>query len=174
MQNTKIQHNLVWFSGNKVGFISEGTAILDAMFQNPDLEQWLLKKEMKVSWREGIFERLLSLSEDSPLEQGRTLKNVRIWRLKKDFPMEARFLFLEELRSKFGEPVLWNYDVIYKEAMGTENLDMIFKHFSQENSSIPAEFEYPLSISDVIELFDHGSREFYYIDRYNFVKIPFL
>lgn len=115
MQNAKILNHLVWFSGNKVGFLADETAILDVMFQTPDLENWLIKKGFQVSWREDIFERLLDLSDDLMQEKGRTLKNVRIWRLKKDFPMEARFLFLEELRKNFGEPVLWNYDFLQRD-----------------------------------------------------------
>lgn len=172
VQNGKIQHNLVVFSGNNVGFISCGTATVDEMFQSEEMERWLQSKSLNVVWKEGIYLRLVETAGDFSDEKGKGVKAVRIWRLGAKFPKEGRFLFLREFRHEFGEPSICDYEVIFQEEMGTDNLETIYSALSTKEFS--ADSQYPLTISDVIELYDLESREFYFIDRYRFEPIDFL
>ncbi|MFI3255393.1 MAG: YodL domain-containing protein, partial [Eubacteriales bacterium] len=135
---------------------------------------WLVEKNLNVVWKEGVYLRLVDSSGSYSDEKSGGIMAVRIWRLKPDFPMEARFMFLEDLQVRFGEPIMDNYQAIFTEEMGTENLDTIYSHLSQRTPDFLPGFGYPLSVSDVIELFDKEQREFYFIDRYRFEKIPFI
>ncbi len=172
MQKTKIQHNLILWGGNHAGFISNGRATVDTMFQSPDLAQWLENKGYSVLWKEGVYLRLVDSADKYGSENSGGIKSVRVWRMNNAYPLEAKFLFLEDLRRNYGEPTQTSYDCIFEEEMGTENLETIFTHLSGEGAT--ADFGYPLSISDVIELYDQEERLFFYVDRYNFVQIPFL
>ncbi len=172
MQNLKISNNLVSYSGNNIGFISKDTCTLDIMFKNQEIQEYLEEKELEVLWKADIFTRLLDSAGEFGSDTCQKVRSVRIWRIKKEFTAEAKFLFLDDLRNRFGEPKISDFEAIYQEEMGTENLDLIFKVLSEKD--LYEDLAYPLSISDVIELYDKKSRTFYYIDRYDFVEIPFL
>lgn len=172
MHNTKISNNLLLYNGNHAGFISSGRVTVDTMFHSKELEQWLRKKGYDVLWKEGVFLRLVDSADSFGSENSKGVKTVRIWRLRKDYPMEARFLYLSEFRKNFEEPAIHIYERIFQEEMGTENLEIIYQFLSGEGAT--GDFGYPLSISDVIELFDDQNSTFYYIDRYRFEVIDFV
>ncbi len=172
MQKQEIRHNLIVWSGNHVGFISSKKATVDVMFKNQEITHWLETKGYQVVWKEGIYLRLVDSAQQLGSENARGIKSVRIWRMNKESPLEARFQFLKDLRELYGEPVMENYECIFQEDMGTENLETIFAHLSGDEAT--ADFGYPLSISDVIELFDEEESTFYYIDRYQFEPIDFV
>lgn len=172
MQNAKILDNRVVFCGNHIGFISCGTATLDQMFRSEELEVWLQGKGLKVLWKEGIYLRLVDTSRNFTDDGKKSIKTVRIWRLNQDFPVEGRFMFLDDMRMNYGEPSIQNYSPIFQEEMGTDNLETIYSTLAEKEYS--SDFAYPLSVSDVIELFDEKSREFYFISRYRFEPVNFL
>lgn len=171
VQNLKVCNNLISYSGNNIGFVSNGTCTLDVMFQNQEIQTYFETKRLRVVWKPDIFTRLLDSAGQFAGDGGKIARTVRIWRMKNDFPTEAKFLFLDDLRNRFGEPKISDFEAIYQEEMGTENLDLIFKVLSEKD--LYEDLAYPLSISDVIELYDQECHVFYYIDRYDFVEIPF-
>lgn len=173
MQNAKIIHNLIVYSGNHVGFVSNGRATVDVMFQSQEMEQWLQGKGLEVLWKADVFARLVESDGHFGSENKKGIKTVRVWRLNKQFPQEGRFSFLADFRKNYGEPKESQYECIFQEEMGTENLEIIYDHLSQEKSELAASFSYPLSVSDVIELFDNEEKQFFYVDRYDFVEIDF-
>ncbi|MFI3255042.1 MAG: YodL domain-containing protein [Eubacteriales bacterium] len=173
MQNARIVHNLVVYSGNHVGFITDGRATVDEMFQSQEMEQWLQGKGLKVLWKPDVFTRLLESADSFGSESKKGIKTVRVWRLNKQFPQEGRFSFLADFRKNYGEPNEKQYQSIFQDEMGTENLEIIYDHLSRENEDLSSSFAYPLSVSDVIELFDSEESLFFYVDRYDFVQIDF-
>ncbi len=174
MQNAKITHNMVVYSGNHIGFITDGRATVDEMFRSQEMETWLKGKKLKVLWKPDVFSRLMESGEDYGSNSKKGIKSVRVWRLNKDFPQEGRFSFLPDFLENYGKPSKCQYESIFQEAMGTENLEIIFDYLSQEKSELASSFSYPLSVSDVIELFDKEENRFFYVDRYDFVEIQFI
>lgn len=160
------------FYGNPAGILKESKVILDKMFQCKEFEKWLEEKKLEAVWKEGIFERMArGKLMDEQLVLSEPLKKIRIWQLKPDSDFNLRFSNYEYLKKNHLEPTIGNYATVFDGALATNDLEEIYTKFNVDH---PDDFEgHSLSISDVVELYDENSRDFYYVDSMGYEKVGF-
>lgn len=162
------KEGIVEYYGNRAGYIKDNTAVMDEMFRRDEVEQYLTGENgMNVIWKNGVYDSLA---------QGKTvdatmLKHCRIHQLKPDVDVRMKFIsYTDLLQRGFGNPDMSNYKIVFDDSLGTNDLDEIYELLNREKC--PEGYTgYPLSQSDVIELYDEDGSEFYYVDSYGFVKL---
>lgn len=164
------KEGILQYYGNKAGYIRDGTAFVDEMFKKADVEEFLAKENgFKVEWQKGIYDKLVQGKIDNTNQV--TLKNCRLYQLKASTNIETRFIGYKTLKERgFAEPNVEDYKVVYDGNIGTNNLEGIYARF--DASDKPEGFtETGIFISDVIELYDENSSEFYYVNPSGFEKL---
>lgn len=172
MNNIQIERGQIRYFGNTVGYVSEEAAIVDPMFQRADLEAYLLKQEAikEVQWVDGVYDRLLK--NPSGMAEVLLLKKCRIWQLKPDVDIYMKFIDYERMVDRFGEPKPESYEVVYDGEVDTNELEELYDKFKEE--PLPMGYQgHALTLSDVIELYQEHSREYFYVDLYGFRPIAF-
>lgn len=162
------KEGIVEYYGNRAGYIKDNAAIMDEMFRREEIEQQLKNENiMNVIWKDGVYDKLIR----GETEDLTVLKNCRIHQLKPNVDMRMKFISYAELQNRgFGKPDMSNYRIVFDGSLGTNDLEEIYDLLSREER--PEDYSgYPLSQSDVIELYDKDGSEFYYVDSYGFVKL---
>lgn len=162
--------NRLVFYGNMVGYVNNNTAVVDEMFQTDELTRYLNRLNLTPQWEDGVFDRLAA-GEVPSEELDQPMKNCRIWQLKKEVDVAMRFIGFEDLVKKFGEPDAENYHQVFDGNLGTNDLEQIYT-ICRDNPP-PGYQGYRMALSDVVELYDEGSSEFYFCDRVGFRPIRF-
>lgn len=174
MQHTGVRGNRVYYYGNAAGYIDNGKAIIDTMFQNDELAAWLRSSQkLPVEYREGVYDRLAAGTQyGNDSRNSPTLQTCRIWQLKPEVDPLIKFKDYDELLVlTHGPPDPANYRLVYECETGSDDLDDIYERLRDRPP--PGFNGNPIAISDVIELCgEHGS-EFHYIDRRDFVEVDF-
>ena len=171
MKGIEIKNGCIYFYGNPAGYINKETATLDNMFQGSELESWCAKRNLTPQWMNGIYDKLISGNTRQTRDTPRPFKSCRIWQLKPDVDVLMKFISYEEMIKQFGEPETDNYDIVYDGQIETNNLEDIWTEFNSQ--LIPNFTGHSLSMSDIIELYDHTGSDFYYVDRFGFKEIAF-
>ena len=169
MRGIELKNGRLLYYGNPAGYQAEGAVVADPMFQREDLSRWLGQRGLAVRWEAGVYERLSSGQPLNAEQAGSALKLCRIWQLGPEAPVEARFLSLERMTAAFGPPDPARYRVVYDGCPGAEALEDLWDKFSHT----ALEGGHPLSISDVVELYDGDGSTFFYCDRTTFRPIDF-
>jgi len=171
MNGIQIKNNCILFYGNTAGYIENGKAVVDPMFQCEELTDYLVEKQkLEVRWTDGVFDRM---ANGKPDLDGNTpiLKECRIYQLKPDVDAMMKFIGYDELLERFGEPNLENYSAVYDGQLETNDLEAIYEKFNLHH---PTGFQgHSLSMSDVVELYDSSGSTFHYVDRFGFKEISF-
>ena len=150
------------YYGNRVGFVKNDTAYVDEMFRKKDIEEFLSGENgLNIEWRNDIYDRLV---------QG-NVEGCRLYQLKAATDIRMRFIGYDELKDRgFAEPNIDDYRVVYDGSMGTDNLEKIYAKFDAQEK--PKDFEESgIYISDVIELYDDETNEFYYVNTQGFRRL---
>ena len=60
MKQIRIENGILLYYGNRAGRVTKGCAVVDPMFQGPELEGFLRKQTsiQEIQWKDGIFDRL--------------------------------------------------------------------------------------------------------------------
>lgn len=172
MKPIQIQNGVVVYYGNRVGIIQDSQAVIDPMFEREDLKNFLEHQQsvQEIKWQNGMFERLVSCSFQSPEQPA--LKNVRVWQLKPDVNILMKFISYDEMCRQFGLPQKENYQPVYDGAVETNELEALYAKF---NTKCPEGYTgHSLSISDVLELYDDKGSTFHYVDRIGFQQMEFF
>ena len=158
------EHGIISFYGNQVGYVKRDTAYVDPMFEKEELIGYLKEeRSLQIKLQEGIYDKLIS---GEPQEEAE-LKRCRIYRMKPEVDARLKFIGLDELeRRGFGKPDPKNYEVVFDGDIGTNDLERIYAIHQQGSGQ-------SLFISDVVELYDDESSNFYYMDRFSFKEIEF-
>ncbi|MDR0951508.1 MAG: hypothetical protein LBM18_01105 [Oscillospiraceae bacterium] len=167
----ELRNGVIHYYGNPAGYVEKNTAAVDEMFSCPELTAWLNKRGLTAEWREGVYERLASGIAASPRDNPAPLKACRIWQLRDDVDVMMKFISLDELHKRFGEPEADNYRLVFEGTVSTNELEEIWTLFNTERP--PGFVGHSLSMSDVVELYDHADSDFYYVDRFGFEQISF-
>ena len=172
MKSIEIRSGRVYYYGNPAGYVDDlGGAVMDNMFRGGELENWLSKRGLDPEWKDGVYDRL---SNGGPAQAGEPpipLKSCRVWQLKPDVDVMMKFISYEEMTGQFGEPDPENYSLVYDGQIETNDLEAIWTKFNTQHP--PGYTGYSLSMSDVVELYDHTGSEFHYVDRFGFRRISF-
>lgn len=172
MKSIYIENGIIMYYGSRVGTITGGCAVADPLFQGPELTDFLSKQRniQEIQWMNGLYDRLMNAPKEADIRQA-VLKNVRVWQLRPDVDIRIKFIPFEELHRNFGLPDLSNYERVYDGAADTNDLESLYLKFRDQNP--PGFAGYPMSISDVIELYDSQGSSFYYVDRRGFQQVEF-
>jgi hypothetical protein len=173
LSGIEMKNGCIVYYGNPAGYIKEDRATVDKIFQSTEFEEWIFEKMLIPNWKDGVFERISNGEKAEELHEGeKSLKNVRIWQLKADSDFELRFRAYDEVLKSSGKPSMANYETVYDGELETNDLEAVYAKFNMDQ---PNGFTgHSLSISDVVELYDEGGSEFYYVDRIGFQKIEFV
>ena len=172
MKTIYIENGIIMYYGSRAGQVTGGCATADPMFQGPELTDFLNKQRniQDIRWMDGIYDRLMNAPKDVGIHQ-MTLKNVRVWQLKPEGDIRMKFIPFDELNQTFGPPDESNYKTVYDGAVDTNDLEALYLKFRDQN---PQGFTgYPMSISDVLELYDGQGSTFYYVDKKGFQQVEF-
>lgn len=172
MERIKVKNSLIYYYGSPTGYLKDGKANIDTMFQCEEIANWCKEKKLEPCFSEGIFESLARKEDVSQfMKSEQTLKNVRIWQLKADSDFSMRFISFDEFKERFGEPNKNKFEVVYDGNLSTNNLDGIYEIC---NLNHPNGYNgHSLSMSDVVELYDDNASSFHYVDRFGFKEIDF-
>lgn len=169
MRGIEQRNGCVFYYGNPAGYIDHDTAVMDDAFQNTELERWLEQNRLAATWMDGVYERLASGNiPDTQGEIAPILKNCRIWQLR---PNAAAWKDIVCFGKPLPEPDFDDYSVAYDGQVDTNDLEGIYDRFTEQS---PSGFSgHPLSVSDLVELYDSGGRAFYFLDRTRFRQVDF-
>lgn len=164
--------NRIQYYGSPVGYLREDHAVVDAMFQTGELMTFLGKQHFTIEWRDGVYDRLVLGEQEGVDATSYALKYCRIWQLRGDTSIEMRFIDYARFLSVFGEPKPDFYAAIFDGQVETNNLEELYDKF-RSGELPPGYTGHPLSMSDVIELYDEAGSTFHYCDRFGFRQIAF-
>lgn len=178
MSGIKIENGTILFYGNAAGYVSNGRAVVDPMFQGDELSDFLARQRdvREVKWTEGVFDRLMS-GQKEPHEI-RLLKDCRVWQLKPDVDIHMKFISYDDMLNRYGPPDPDNYQVVYDGEVDINDLEGLYAKFNADERP-PGYTGYSLSMSDVVELYDANASdagvgsEFHYVDRFGFRQVDF-
>jgi len=171
MKAIEIKNGCVFYYGNPAGYVEQETAVLDNLFHGGELESWIAKRNLTPRWTDGVYDRLANGAPARAGETAAPLKSCRIWQLKPDVDVMMKFVSYDEMVKGFGEPGPANYNLVYDGQIETNDLEAIWTKFNTRHP--PGYTGHSLSMSDVIELYDHTGSEFHYVDRFGFQQIDF-
>ena len=171
MKPIRIENGIVIYYGNLAGRIRNGQAVVDPMFQVPELKEFLEKQRSvnEIKWQDGIFDQLASGQGET--REIQSLQNCRVWQLKPEVDICKKFIGYDALIQKFGMLNPEDYRLVFDGAVDTNNLEALYTKFNVDH---PASYAgHSLSMSDVLELYDESGSSFYYLDSFDFKQVDF-
>ena len=169
MRGIELKNGCIIFYGNPAGYIEKDAAVMDAMFQSGELERWLSRNHLTPKWTDGVYERLSSGSIPTTSDEAAVmLKSCRIWQLK---PGAAAWKDIVTFGRPLPKPKIEDYTVVYDGQLDTNDLEAIYDKFTERRP--PGFSGRPMSVSDLVELYDGGGSDFYYLDRTCFRPVEF-
>lgn len=171
MKSIRIENGVIVYYGNLVGRVTGGRAVVDPMFEGPELNAFLEKQRniREVKWSDGTFDRLTNGPRET--HEIQLLKRCRVWQLKPDVNVRMKFIGYDELLRDFGPPDPANYQKVFDGAVDTNDLESLYTKFNIDH---PADYAgHSLSMSDVLELYDDLTSTFHYVDRFGFKQVDF-
>ena len=167
----QMKNGCLIYYGSLIGYQAKNQAevTVDPQFRREELEAWLVRHNLVPRWEEGVYERLAN-GDFRVGENGAELYSCRIWQLKPETPIEMRFIGLDAMTQKHGGPTPEQYHVVYDGRLQDNNLEKLWNQFSRTPLGPDGQ---PLTISDVVELYNASGSSFFYIDRYGFQPVDF-
>ena len=175
MKRIYVQNGIVFFYGNPAGYLGDGKAVIDCMFQKEELVSFV-KEQFLVEpvFREGVYDRLsegggVKETAEGSIGEGRRL---RIYQLGQDSPIMMRFISLAEREKRgFEKPQQKEYALVYEGEVDTFSLEDVWEKFGRR---VPRDFEgHALSISDVVEFSEEEVSRYFYVEPKGFAEITF-
>ena len=175
MKRIYAQNGIVFFYGNPAGYLGDGKAVIDCMFQKEELVSFV--KELgflETVFREGVYDRLsegggVKETAEASIGEGRRL---RIYQLGQDSPIMMRFISLAERKKRgYDRPRREEYVRVYEGEIENYSLEEVWEKYGRR---VPEGFQgHALSISDVIEFADGENSRFFYIEPSGYEEIRF-
>ncbi|WP_317368297.1 YodL domain-containing protein [uncultured Tyzzerella sp.] len=157
-----IEKDILYYYGNKIGYLYEETLYIDENFKTDLLEEYIKNVDFNYIFEKEIFDKI-SKGDFLKGVIPKQLKKCRVWRLKNEVDEFLKFIPYKEVIEKYRKVVIENYEIVYDEEVETNDLQEIFEKFNNE--------EKYLYISDLIELYNNNESEVYYIDKFHFFNI---
>jgi hypothetical protein len=129
MRGIEQRNGCVFYYGNPAGYIDRDVAVMDAMFQNDELERWLTRNQLNAQWTNGVYERIADGNVPTYSDKAMpVLKNCRIWQLK---PGAAAWKDIVTFGRPLPEPKMEDYAVVYDGQLDTNDLEAIYDKFTE-------------------------------------------
>lgn len=168
MAGIDLKDGLLTYYGNPAGYRGKMGIVADTIFRSAELEKWLEERGLTPRWEEGIYDRL---SQGEWRGQGDTALlpgKCRIWQLTSVADSALRFVSYEQAAIR-GGPRREDYAAAYDGVAADGDPESVWEQFRLRDVGEG----HPLSISDVIELYDVESSRFYYVDQTQLRPISF-
>ena len=175
MKRIYVQSGIVFYYGNPAGYLGDGTAVIDCMFQKEELVSFV-KEQFLVEpvFREGVYDRLsegggVKETAEVSIGEGRRL---RIYQLGQDSPIMMRFISLAERKKRgYDRPRREEYVRVYEGEIENYSLEEVWEKYGRR---VPEGFQgHALSISDVVEFADGEVSRFFYVEPSGYEEIRF-
>ena len=166
MKGITIEKDTIVYYGNAAGYVSGNKAIVDPLFESQEMQDFLNRQKdiSEVKWVDGVFDRLSNGQKET--HELTLLKNCRIWQLR---PGAAVWKDIVSFGKPLPEPALEDYAVVYDGQLDSNDLEAIYDKFTERRP--PGFSGHPMSVSDLVELYDSGGSAFYYLDRTCFRQV---
>ena len=117
MKNIYFRDGILIYYGNPAGYLSEGTVVLDSIFDKEEIIAFLSGKEkLAVEIRSGVYDRLSEGGGTEMTVEAAKGRRIRIYQLKQDSPFMMRFISLAEREKRgFEKPQQKEYALVYEE-----------------------------------------------------------
>lgn len=165
------QNRLIFYD-NPVGYVcGDGiSAVVDEMFQRPELQKELERLRLTPQWRSGVYDQLISGSA-LITDTGEELKRCRVWQLRPNVDVGMRFIDHKTMVERFGAPTMDRYQLVYDGQLGTNDPEQVYTICRDVP---PKDYcGHAMAMSDVVELYDRYGSSFYYCDRVGVQEISF-
>lgn len=164
---------IIYYYGNPVGRLLEEKAMIDSMFDKPDLVDYIaheLSREVIVA--EEVYYSIFHASEEPKSQDDLIIMKIRIYQLSASASLKARFVTLAEREvENLGLPERKEYDLVYEMSTDHFDLEEIWDCFTKR---LPRDYKgRSMSISDVVELDNGKESSFFYLERMGFTPITF-
>ena len=149
MKRIYVQNGIVFYYGNPAGYLGDGKAVIDCMFQKEELVSFV-KEQFLVEpvFREGVYDRLsegggVKETAEVSIGEGRRL---RIYQLGQDSPIMMRFISLAERKKRgYDRPRREEYVRVYEGEIENYSLEEVWEKYGRR---VPEGFQgHALSIS---------------------------
>lgn len=173
MKNIYFRDGILIYYGNPAGYLSDGKAVLDSIFDKEEIISFLSEKEkLAVEIQSGVYDRLSEGGGMAETKIEMAGRRIRIYQLKQGSPFMMRFVSLAEREKRgFEEPQPEEYVLVYEGETDTFRLEDVWEKFGRR---VPKDFEgHALSISDVVEFSDEKASRFFYVEPKGFAEITF-
>lgn len=157
--------NIVRYYGSPAGYVRNSTVTADPLFRTEELEDFFVQRGLSVRWVEGLYERLAQggdIASQPP-------KSCRVWQLKPQADPELKFAPYHRVAERWGGPRREDYSAVYDGPVEDADPEAVWERFR----FCDVGEGHPLSISDIIELYDEDGGEYFYIDRTRLLPIDF-
>jgi hypothetical protein len=155
--------------GRPVGIIRKGEAAVDSGCQAAELNRFLMRHCDKVKFQYGLAEKLQT---EYTYETAHLIQNARLWQLKPTADTALMFASYSDLIRRKTAVQKENYDVTFDGDISTSDPEKAYSIF--RNRPATACRGHPITLSDVIELYNPLQSRFYYVDRFALKQIEFI
>lgn len=152
-----------------IGYYEKETAVLDAAFLGCAVGRQLIRMGKNVIWRNGVAKDLEQIKTKAAVSHC-----VRVYQLKEKVEPCKKFISYSELCRRFGGIDTEDYRVVFDGNVGSEDREELYEIFNA--AVLPKAYRgHRLTISDVLELYDHDDQwiQAWYLDMEGFVPITF-
>jgi hypothetical protein len=136
MKRIYVQNGIVFFYGNPAGYLGDGKAVIDCMFQKEELVSFVKERFLvEPVFREGVYDRLsegggVKETAEVSIGEGRRL---RIYQLGQDSPIMMRFISLAERKKRgYDRPRREEYVRVYEGEIENYSLEEVWKNTDGE------------------------------------------
>ena len=157
----------LYYHDTPIAFVDEDSKTLtaDTIFRTKELDS-LLQTEWTVRWVENVFPELIR----QPTDTTPPTKSVRLWFLNEEVDSSLKFLPYEQFHLLGGDNLtIQEYHCVFTGELPTNDLEDIFSAF--QLGRVQNYSGRKLAMGDLIELYDHAERQFYYIDKVGFREL---
>ena len=160
-----IESRLIYQGGLPIGYFDGDTAVMDGDFWAGEVSRSLTRRGTKMHFEPGLARKLQTEEEKKSLPQ-----KVKIHQLKPQAAPEKKFICYALLCQQFGGVCPEDYRVVFDGQLDTDDLNRLYEIFNEPQ--LPKGYTgYRLSVSDVVELYNQSSSEFWYLDEEGFVPV---
>ncbi len=71
MRGIRMEKDIILYYGNAAGYLSNGRAVVDPLFESPELNDFLEKQKdvSEVKWVDGVFDRISNGQKETHAEK---------------------------------------------------------------------------------------------------------
>lgn len=155
--------------GMLAGYLErDGSAIVDEQFFGTELNRQLLEAGYRVRWERGVTEKL---ERQDAQKRAVSPRFARVYQLRPEVDPLLKFVSFQALLTRSGALLREQYQQVYEGPCPEGDLDDVCDFFLYQP---PKRFiGHPLTVSDLLELYNEEESQLYYIDPMGYQPVRF-